>query len=280
MNTALVGIETLLINEPIYPIELAVRWQKPRKLTAYDASKQFLLKGMATLLVDAIDQYMRTLARTASLFNPTISQWLTGGMAISDAKTGRSRRPTVAERLNKLGTFAGITENHWLDAVSLLVHWRNECVHGSYSARLDHKVLRSLETCTAYFRQEHRSADIRAIVAAYGSGQIFSNSQLATLTSVTHRLLSKIDSNLMLEPKPKFLNECVFFTLANMRQGYQVWVNNTWKRSIADREFRLSRLLMYSGVITDNKSLAVNSINGQGLSDLATLSREEFLALI
>ena len=80
LNTALVGVETLLVNEPVYPIELAVRWEKPKKLNAYDGTKEFVLKGTATLLVDGIDQYMRTLAPTPSLVNPTLSQLLTGGI--------------------------------------------------------------------------------------------------------------------------------------------------------------------------------------------------------
>jgi hypothetical protein len=280
LNTALVGVETLLVNEPIYPIELAVQWAKPSKLIVYDNSKQFLLKGMAALLVDAIDQYMRNLMDTPSLLSAAILPWLTGTELIIDSRTGRRRRATISERLSELAKFANVTEQHWIDTASLLVYWRNQCVHGNYRFRMDPTVLSSLEAHSGYFFTEHRSADIGAIVAAYKDGKIFSNTQLATLTSVTHRLISKIDVNILGSPVGPFIKECVLHLLRNMPGEHQVWVNNTWKRAADDRVLRFRGLLRLARVATNNKSFSAASFDNKELYGLATMSRADFLAIL
>jgi hypothetical protein len=275
-----VGIETLLVNEPIYPVELAVRWHKPNKPSVYDESKQFLLKGMAALLVDSIDQYMRGLLDTPSLLSPEISPWLAGTQSITGPRTGRQRRATISERLSELAKFANITEKHWIDTASLLIYWRNQCVHGNYRYRIDPAVLSSLETHSGYFLTEHRSADIRAIVASYKNGNIFSNMQLATLTSVIHRLITKIDMSILSSSPSAFIPECILYLLRNMKDDHQLWVNNTWKRAPNDRVLRFHTLLRLAKVATNNNATSVASFDHKKLYEFATMPRSDFLAIL
>jgi hypothetical protein len=192
LNTLLVSVETLQHHEPVKPSNLVVPWSKPTTLKEWDDCRDFILRTAMVTLVDGIDQYLRVMSRVPGLSDPGLGDTLNG------RKTGKQRRPTVAERLEALGNrYPGQARDEQFAAIHLLVTWRNVFVHRDYRFGLSTKARRALTDGAAYFRTEHSGADIFEMLKRFDERKPPTLGDLSTLISVAHRVLTALDEHLL-----------------------------------------------------------------------------------
>ncbi len=149
-------------------------------------------------VVDGLDQFMRILTRIEGLVDPGLDDVLNG------RAKGQERRPTVAERIERLaGTCPGAARAEHVAAMHLLAIWRNRFAHKDYRFGLPPTQRTLLVKAAPYFLTEHGGADIVAALKRFDDKAPPTLGDLSTLIASAHRLVTKLDGHLLFQQKPK-----------------------------------------------------------------------------
>jgi hypothetical protein len=278
LNTLVVGLETLRYSYPIKPYDLAISWSKPGKPGTYDHCRQFALKMMMVTAIDSIDQYLRILTRIPRLVDPVLEDALNGRTRIRSG--GRERRLTISERLQILSERYPAVRAEWIAGIHFLVYWRNTFVHGEYKFALPREHIRTLIGAKDYFFEEHRGADIQAIVARFDMREPPALADLSTLLSITHRCITAIDERILSAQIGISYAEALLRYLAESSPDPTLYVRSIWQRGPPHSVRRLTSIFMSNGGTHKGRHASAPRLTRPELEGHFGFGLDEALALL
>jgi hypothetical protein len=176
-------------------------------------------------LVDALDQYLRTISRIPNFTNPALLDALMG------RKGTAQRRPTLGERFDAVrAAYPTVISIYQTLALHLLVYWRNDFVHGDYRFRLSAAQDAALRGGAAHFKAGYGSADIIGALDRYQRREPPLMPDLITLFTVGQRVVGGLDEHLLfLQSGSAYAHSLLQFIVSSQADPeqfiQQVWGN-------------------------------------------------------
>ncbi len=199
LNTQLVALQTLRVSTPISPPDLVLPWSLPTTEAEWEDTRKFTVRSSLISVADALDQYLRTLTRQRELVPETIHNDLNGRY---NATLGR--RPTLSERCETLAScYKGAVRIECLFAVEMLATWRNIVVHRNSREVISAKTRKGLTAASEYFSNNHGGMNISEALGRIEQREFPTLSDVSTLISSSHRLVTALDERILLAQNPE-----------------------------------------------------------------------------
>lgn len=193
LNTILVGLKTLQVNVALKPDDLAVGWSKPSSSDEWTATQNFALRGAMVALIDAIDQYLRSITQINGLAPHELCDCLNGRKHV-----GEKHRPTLPERIIRLcESYPNQFRSEYILAVTLLSAWRNKFVHFKHKEGISKDERKKLRDACKYFKNEFSGVNINEMIDRYEADGAPTLGDLSTLIAACQRLVRDIDGHLL-----------------------------------------------------------------------------------
>jgi len=210
LHTLWVAIETLVHNAEVRPADLHLGWTKPQLAIEWSDTRDFAAKAAMTSVVDALDQYLKVLARIPRLTNPNLEDTLKG-----TARTPSGARLTIFARFAVVvAQYGCAVAPEQLAVIELLATWRNRFVHGDYRHSLSKHARRTLEGATGYFGTAQGGANIGAMLQRFDGRKAPSLKDLVTLITSCQLAVGVLDEHLIhLQSPQDFVLALVEFAL-------------------------------------------------------------------
>jgi hypothetical protein len=286
LNTIIVGLEGVKQGIVHKPPDLAVHWEVKNTESAAMQARAFATKALLVFGSDAVDHFMRDLARSPKVVKDHNLEPILRGEIIEDGSPRRAlnakiiqnfvsqvvsdqqndstllenistfyrehisvrrNRPRIEERFDSLvAAYPGVPQ-HYSAAIRLLVSWRNHHVHGDYSETINRETINQLKRGTELFKKDHSGTDINLTIDNYLSRGAPTLKELSTLISVAHRAVATLD--LKIRERANIEGYAVAALCAAYRLGAPGWLHEIWKRNANARERKLKTSIVPYGFI-------------------------------
>jgi hypothetical protein len=286
LNTIIVGLEGVKNGIVHKPPDLAVRWEAKNPESAAMQARAFATKALLVFASDAIDHFMRALAKSPKLFHShNLGLILRGEIVETDSRSRsalttqriekfvsdvvsnkqntdqllkdigdfyrhhvsiRRHRPRIEERFDSLVDAYPGVSQHYRAAIHLLVSWRNHHVHGDYSETIDQETINQLKRGAESFMKDHSGTDINRAIEDYLSGGAPTLKELSTLISVAQRSVATLDLKIR-EGASIEEYAASAMSIAYRHRGAHDWLVDIWRRNSSARERKLKAAIVPYG---------------------------------
>ena len=284
LNTIIVGLEGIKGGFVRKPPDLAVTWEVSNTESAAMQARAFATKALLVFGSDAVDHFMRDLARSPKFVRNHNLEAILRGEMIEDSSARktlnatiiedfvsrvvsnqqnertliedisnfyrqyisvRRNRPRIEERFDFLvAAYPGVPQ-HYSAAIHLLVSWRNHHVHGDYSETINQETINQLRRGADSFKNDHSGTDINSTIDNYLSRGAPTLKELSTLISVAHRSVAKLD--LQIREQANIEDYAMAAMSIAYRRGAREWLREIWKRNASARERKLKTAIVPYG---------------------------------
>lgn len=321
LNTIVVGLEAVKTGVATKPTDLAVHWNPRDVKTAAEQARGYATSAIMVYVVDALDSYMIDLARSGMWVSdpamrsilsndfqtdvsevepvlPRLVTQLTADIAASAHSHdllertlreftarhfGRRKRPSMSSRFSSLVNLANGVLPQYIDAIQVLISWRNRHVHGRSAGRASDAILSGIRKNAAYFYENHAHLDVDRMIDNYDENGSPTLKEASSLISVLHRVIAAADEAIVRQANARETFVEALKTSFDELDDPQQRVKEYWGKDVVRRQSKLIAMAGRYGfreVAEGDPSDVPLHLSADDVHAIADLSRDDFLNLV
>jgi len=273
--TILVGLAAVEDGTAMLRPEMRTSWAPRDSIRSAARSREFAIKAMLAWLVDAIDTYIRMLARDPIVANPEVLDSIQIAIDEEEGIAGKVRRVAAA---------TGQARSAEAVLVEMAITWRNRLVHLQSKSKISKPLIKDSLTHAAQFTESYRGLVIEDLIkrAQRQPATAPTVKEITAMVRAAHKFIERVDGYLLTDlDLERYLRETLYQYLTENKEldpgSVMSRSSNVWGRSLERRKSTIVQIALNRG-FSGYRDGAPNKLSETAIERLANLTPAQAVA--